>query len=240
MVQKCQRSIGIATSFPSYILTSILFSPFFLPSDTPFSSLSRPVYFISRSSGLNHSRKSCSKLIPVSSDLNSACVSKSSNVLATDCINSFVRKLAGTSGSDVVGCDAGLMVGVPLTTADGEGAVMLELVALGVGGAVLTCVPPLGFDGPCPPVAGFGGCWFRGEPSAPFGPGCLFTSLGCSFGGPPAGEGGGIIPIGLFCPKRLFCGPGKGCPGPGLNGGSPGVAVPTPPPGIFAIAFVTA
>ena len=81
-------------------------------------------------------------MIPVSSGLNSACGSKSSNVLATDCINSLVRKLAGTSGNDVVGCVAGLIVGVPLTTADGEGAVMLELVALGVGGAVPTCAPP--------------------------------------------------------------------------------------------------
>lgn len=80
-------------------------------------------------------------MIPVSSGLNSACVSNSSNVLATDCINSFVRKLAGTSGSDVVGCVAGLIVGVPLTTADGDGAV-IELVPLGVGGAVLTCPPP--------------------------------------------------------------------------------------------------
>lgn len=154
----------------------ILFLPpsCFLP--ISFSLPIHPVYFISRSSGLNHSRNS-SKLIPVSSGLNSACVSKSSNVLATDCINSFVRKPGGTSGNDVVGWVAGLSVGVPLTTADGDGAVMLELVALGVGGAVLTCPPLLEFGGPCP-VAGLDGCWLRGEPSAPFGPGGLPTSLG--------------------------------------------------------------
>lgn len=113
-----------------------------------------PIYFISRSS-LNHWPKSCSKFIPVSSWLNSPWASKSStNVLATDCINSGERKFGGTSGNADVGCVAGLIVGVPLTTADGEGAVMLELVALGVGGAVLTCAPPLE---PCPD-AGFGGC----------------------------------------------------------------------------------
>jgi hypothetical protein len=102
---------------------------------------------MSRSSGLNHSRKSCSKLIPVSSDLNSV-GSKSSKVLATDCIKSLLRNDGGTSGSEVVGCVAGLIVGVPLRAADGDGAVILEFVPLGVGGAVLPWVLLPGLGGP--------------------------------------------------------------------------------------------
>lgn len=55
-------------------------------------------------------------------------------MLATVCMNSFVRTFGGNG---VVGCVA-RFVGVSSATSEGGGTGMLEVVALDVGGAVLT------------------------------------------------------------------------------------------------------
>lgn len=86
--------------------------------------------------------------------------------------------------------------------AEGDGAVMLVLVALGVGGAVLG--PGAAADAwPCPmPAAGACG----GASILPLGTGAspLLPSLFWTFLDFMPGEGGGIMPIGLFWPDLLL------------------------------------
>ena len=85
-------------------------------------------------SGLNHSRKSCSKLIPVSSCLKSTCGSISSSELATDSMKSLLKKFGGTAGSEAeVGCTAGFTACLPFTP-EGDSEAKLELVSLGETG----------------------------------------------------------------------------------------------------------
>ena len=79
-------------------------------------------------------------------------------------MKSLLKKFDGTSGSAVeVGCTAGFIVGVPLIP-EGDGAVKLEPVPLGVGGAVLPWVL-LAVGGPWPPCCGGLGGRFCGDPS---------------------------------------------------------------------------